>query len=105
MALNRWTHLFKLLITLAQSYFLKLNTELAMSSIFVASNPHVLVVRMRQLTTMVGLSRSSIYVFVSKGLFPQPIRLGTKAVGWRVNEIEEWLNARPNSIDLYRRGK
>ncbi len=76
-----------------------------MSLISVASNPHVLVVRMRQLTAMVGLSRSSIYVFVSKGLFPAPVRLGPKAVGRRVNEIEEWLQARPNSIDLYRRGK
>lgn len=76
-----------------------------MSSISVASNPHVLVVRMRQLTLMVGLSRSSIYVFVSKGLFPQPIRLGPKAVGWRVDEVEEWLESRPHSIDLDRRGK
>ncbi len=76
-----------------------------MSLISVASNPHVLVVRMRKLTAMVGLSRSSIYVFVSKGLFPAPVRLGPKAVGWRLNEIEEWLQARPNSIDLYRRGK
>ncbi len=76
-----------------------------MSFISVASNPHVLVIRMRQLTAMVGLSRSSIYVFVSKGLFPAPVRLGPKAVGWRLNEIEEWLQARPNSIDLYRRGK
>jgi prophage regulatory protein len=76
-----------------------------MSLISVASKPHVLVVRMRQLTTMVGLSRSSIYVFVSKGLFPQPIRLGPKAVGWRVNEVEEWLESRPHSIDLDGRGK
>ena len=76
-----------------------------MSSIFVDPKPHVYVVRMRQLVTLVGLSRSTIYVLVSKGNFPVPIRLGDKAVGWRVNEIEEWIISRPNSIDLYRRGK
>ena len=76
-----------------------------MSSISVEHEPRVYVVRMRQLISLIGLSRSTIYVLVSKGRFPVPIRLGDKAVGWRVNEIEEWLNARPNSIDLYRRGK
>ena len=76
-----------------------------MSSIFVEHKPHVYVVRMRQLVTLVGLSRSTIYVLVSKGRFPVPIRLGDKAVGWRIDEIEQWVNARPNSIDLLPRGK
>jgi prophage regulatory protein len=104
-ALSRWTHLFKPLITQGQSFCWKRNLELEMSSISVEHEPRVYVVRMRQLVTLIGLSRSTIYVLVSKGRFPGPIRLGDKAVGWRVNEIEEWLNARPNSIDLYRRGK
>lgn len=76
-----------------------------MSSIFVEHKPHVYVVRMRQLVTLVGLSRSTIYVLVSKGRFPVPIRLGEKAVGWRIDEIEQWVNARPNSIDILPRGK
>jgi len=105
MALNRWTHLFKPLTIHEQNFCLKRNMELAMSSISVEHSPRAAVVRMRQLIVMLGLSRSSIYRFISLGQFPAPIRLGDKAVGWRVNEIEEWLNARPNSIDLYRRGK
>ncbi len=76
-----------------------------MSSIFVEHKPHVYVVRMRQLVTLVGLSRSTIYVLVSKGRFPVPIRLGDKAVGWRIDEIEHWVNARPNSINLLPRSK
>jgi prophage regulatory protein len=71
-----------------------------MSSISVAPNPQVLVVRMRQLTSMVGLSRSSIYVLVHKSLFPAPIRLGPKAVGWRLNQIDEWLKSRPYSMNV-----
>jgi prophage regulatory protein len=76
-----------------------------MSSIFVEPKPNVYVVRMRQLVALVGLSRSTIYVLVSKGRFPVPIRLGDKAVGWRIDEIEQWVNARPSSIDHYRKGK
>ncbi len=105
MALNRWTHLFRLLITQEQSFCWKRNMELEMSSISVEHEPRVYVVRLKQLTSMLGLSRSTIYVLVSKGRFPVPVRLGTKAVGWRINEIEEWISSRPNSIDLYRRGK
>ena len=71
-----------------------------MSSISVVSNPLVLVVRMRQLTSLVGLSRSSIYVLVNRGLFPAPIRLGPKAVGWRLDHIDEWLKSRPYSMNV-----
>jgi prophage regulatory protein len=105
MALNRWKHLFKPLITQERSFFWKRSTELEMSYTSVEPKPRVLIVRMRQLIPMVGLSRSSIYRFISLKQFPAPIRLGDKAVGWRVDEIEDWINARPSSIDLYRRGK
>jgi prophage regulatory protein len=39
-----------------------------------------------------GLSRSSIYLRMSKGLFPQSISLGGgRAVGWLESDIDEWL--------------
>jgi prophage regulatory protein len=42
----------------------------------------------------VGLSRSSIYLRMSKGLFPQSISLGGRAVGWLESDIDEWLEQR-----------
>jgi prophage regulatory protein len=40
----------------------------------------------------VGLSRSSIYLRMSKGLFPQSISLGGgRAIGWLESDIDEWL--------------
>jgi prophage regulatory protein len=38
-----------------------------------------------------GLSRSSIYLRMSKGLFPQSISLGGRAVGWLESDIDEWI--------------
>lgn len=41
-----------------------------------------------------ALSRSSIYAFIKQGNFPQPIPLGTRAVGWDAAEIQNWIAQR-----------
>ena len=38
-----------------------------------------------------GLSRSGIYLGMSKGEFPQSISLGARAVGWLESDIEKWI--------------
>ncbi len=38
-----------------------------------------------------GLSRSSIYLRMSKGEFPKSISLGDRAIGWLESDIEQWL--------------
>jgi prophage regulatory protein len=54
----------------------------------------VLVVRMSRLVEMIGLSRSTIWKLLSEGKFPNPIRLGSRSIAWRINDIEEWLQSR-----------
>jgi prophage regulatory protein len=39
-----------------------------------------------------GLSRSTIYLRVSQGLWTKPVNLGGRAVGWPANEVAT-LNA------------
>lgn len=41
-----------------------------------------------------GLSRSTIYAAMARGEFPQPVRLGPRAVGWRESDVAEWLASR-----------
>ena len=41
-----------------------------------------------------GLSRSSIYLRMSNGEFPQSISLGGRAVGWLESDIDQWLDER-----------
>ncbi len=38
-----------------------------------------------------GLSRSTIYLRISNGVFPTPVPLGGRAVGWIESEIELWI--------------
>ena len=57
-----------------------------------------------------GLSRSTIYLKVSLGLFPKPIKLGPRAIGWLATEIDEWLqeqvaSSRIPGSDMSGRGK
>jgi len=42
-----------------------------------------------------GLSKSSIYSFIKNGSFPSPIRIGKRAVAWRIEDLEKWVNSRP----------
>jgi prophage regulatory protein len=50
------------------------------------------ILRLPALKERTGLPRSSIYLKVSKGEFPIPIKLGgQRAVGWLESEIDEWL--------------
>lgn len=53
-----------------------------------------MIVRRPEVERMTGLSRASIYRMMSAGEFPSPIRLGTRAIGWRVADIEAWLASR-----------
>lgn len=48
-----------------------------------------------------GLSRSTIYLRIADGTFPDSISLGARAVGWLESDIEEWID---NRIRQSRRG-
>jgi len=38
--------------------------------------------RRKQVETRTGLSRSTIYQYIKDGVFPKPVPLGPRAVGW-----------------------
>ena len=48
--------------------------------------------RRRQLEKQLCLTRSSIYKMMEDGEFPRPIKLGRRAVGWRADEVANWLD-------------
>lgn len=53
------------------------------------------VMRMPSVRATVCLSKGAIQQGVKLGTFPAPIRLGPKAIGWRMSAIKQWLDTRP----------
>ena len=51
-----------------------------------------MILRRPDVESRTGLSRSSIYDGMSKGTFPQAVKLGVRAIGWRESDITNWLN-------------
>lgn len=47
--------------------------------------------------SMTGLSLSTIYRLIQRGLFPKPIALSDHAVGWLVEDVEAWIESRRNA--------
>jgi prophage regulatory protein len=52
------------------------------------------ILRRRQVEELTGLARSTLYDQIKKGLFPSPVRIGSRAVGWRYREIKAWIDSR-----------
>lgn len=51
------------------------------------------ILRIRQVIEVTGLSRSSIYLKISRNEFPAQIKLGVRAAGWYSSDIENWVSS------------
>ena len=47
--------------------------------------------RLAEVLTLTALARSSIYRKMRKGSFPEPLKVGVRAVRWRRSDIQAWL--------------
>jgi prophage regulatory protein len=53
------------------------------------------ILRRRDIETLTGLSRSTLYAMMADGKFPPPIKLGKRAVGWQDTDLADWIASRP----------
>jgi len=51
------------------------------------------ILRFPEVVHITGLSRSSIYIYMKEGVFPKPIKIGKRAIGWLEEDIEKYLHA------------
>jgi prophage regulatory protein len=59
-----------------------------------ANQPRLSILRRKQVQARTGLSRSTIYLYIKEGLFPKPIALGPRAVGWIESDVSDWIAQR-----------
>ncbi len=52
------------------------------------------ILRRKQVEIRTGLSRSTIYQYIKDGVFPKPVPLGPRAVGWIESDVSEWIATR-----------
>jgi prophage regulatory protein len=50
--------------------------------------------RLPEVLNQTGLSRSTIYEMISRGDFPQQVKLGPRAVGWSSEDVVHWIDSR-----------
>ncbi|MGT2471668.1 helix-turn-helix transcriptional regulator [Paraburkholderia terrae] len=51
-------------------------------------------IRAANLSTVLGVSRPTLYRWMSEGVLPKTVQLGPKARGWNVDTIRTWIAER-----------
>ena len=51
-------------------------------------------IRLREVTTKTGRTRSRIYEAIDAGTFPRPVKIGERAIAFVEAEIDGWIQAR-----------
>src|SRR4051812_1985963 len=52
------------------------------------------ILRQPTVRALSGMARSSLYRAIADGLFPPPVRIGARGVGWVSDEVAAIVNAR-----------
>lgn len=47
--------------------------------------------RLPEIMEVTGLARSTVYLWIKDGKFPQPIKLSPKLVVWKESDISDWI--------------
>ncbi|MBV6534164.1 helix-turn-helix transcriptional regulator [Ursidibacter maritimus] len=46
-----------------------------------------------EVTEITGLSTSTIYKYIKLKKFPEPKRIGSRTVRWRLSDIQDFINS------------
>ena len=53
--------------------------------------------RISEVQEVTSLSRSTVLRRVAAGEFPRPVKLGPRAVAWRLSAVAEWIESLPEN--------
>lgn len=52
------------------------------------------IIRLPTVQDIIGLSKPTIYRMMKRGEFPAQIKMGPKASGWLMSEVQDWVSSR-----------
>lgn len=55
------------------------------------------ILRIQEVVNVTGLSRGTLWRREKDGEFPARVRLGGNSVGWRADEVQEWIDSLPRA--------
>jgi prophage regulatory protein len=50
------------------------------------------ILRLPDVEARCAVNRRTLYYWIERGMFPRPINLGPRTVGWLDSDIEAWIN-------------
>ena len=50
--------------------------------------------RLSEVIRLTGLSRSTVYLLISRGQFPKPVRITERAVAWSSSVVQLWIETK-----------
>ncbi|WP_417227134.1 AlpA family transcriptional regulator [Amphritea sp.] len=59
-------------------------------------------IKLKAVMDTTGLARSTIYKYISEGIFPKPVSLSERAVAWVESEVQDWILDKIEQRDLGR---
>lgn len=51
----------------------------------------VRILKLKEVLNRTGLGKTTMYMLINSGDFPQQISLGLRAVGWIEGEVDNWI--------------
>ena len=53
------------------------------------------IIRLPEVVRLTGLSKPTIHRRYRAGTFPPPLKLGPNAIGWRLADLQHWIDSLP----------
>ena len=53
------------------------------------------IIREPECRKLTGLCRTTRYIMENEGRFPRRVQLGGRAVGWKLSDVQEWIDSSP----------
>ncbi len=55
--------------------------------------------RLDEVLKLCAVSKAFVYREMRAGRFPRPVRIGRRAVRWRLHEVVKWMESRPSASE------